>query len=75
MLDAMTLDQIRTFVTVADSGSFRSGAARLLRAMQQLADALLDTRKQPALADAVVEVSAPGLNAAICRISAILPLI
>lgn len=28
MLDALTLDQIRTFVTVADSGSFRSGAAR-----------------------------------------------
>jgi DNA-binding transcriptional LysR family regulator len=31
MLDGMTLDQIRTFVTVADSGSFRTGAARLLR--------------------------------------------
>jgi DNA-binding transcriptional LysR family regulator len=31
MLDGMTLDQIRTFVTVVDSGSFRSGASRLLR--------------------------------------------
>jgi len=31
MLNGLTLDQIRTFVTVVDSGSFRSGAARLLR--------------------------------------------
>jgi DNA polymerase-3 subunit delta len=30
-------------------------APRLLRAMQQLADALLDTRKQPALADAIAQ--------------------
>lgn len=31
MLDALTLDQIRTFVAVAESGSFRAGAARLAR--------------------------------------------
>lgn len=31
MLDALTLDQIRTFVTIADSGSFRSAARRLSR--------------------------------------------
>jgi len=31
MLDGLTLDQIRTFVTVADTGSFRASAARLLR--------------------------------------------
>ena len=31
MLDALTLDQMRTFVTVADSGSFRAAANRLYR--------------------------------------------
>lgn len=31
MLDTLTLDQIRTFVTIADSGSFRSAARRLSR--------------------------------------------
>jgi len=40
MLDAMTLDQIRTFVTVADSGSFRSGAARLLRVQSAVSHAI-----------------------------------
>src|SRR5690606_10345865 len=40
MLDALTLDQIRTFVTVADSGSFRSGAARLLRVQSAISHAI-----------------------------------
>lgn len=31
MLDALTLDQIRTFVAIADSGSFRSAAHKLSR--------------------------------------------
>lgn len=31
MLDALTLDQIRTFVTIADSGSFRAAAQKLSR--------------------------------------------
>ncbi|PDS99880.1 LysR family transcriptional regulator [Rhizobium sp. S9] len=31
MLSGLTLDQMRTFVTVVESGSFRSGAARLSR--------------------------------------------
>ncbi len=31
MLDALTLDQIRTFVTVAEAGSFRAAAGRLYR--------------------------------------------
>lgn len=31
MLDALTLDQIRTFVTIAESGSFRSAARKLSR--------------------------------------------
>ncbi|QOG07211.1 LysR family transcriptional regulator [Aureimonas sp. OT7] len=31
MLDALTLDQLRTFVTIADSGSFRSAARTLSR--------------------------------------------
>jgi DNA-binding transcriptional LysR family regulator len=31
MLDALTLDQTRTFVAVAEAGSFRAGAKRLSR--------------------------------------------
>lgn len=31
MIDALTLDQIRTFVAIADSGSFRSAAKKLSR--------------------------------------------
>ncbi|MDH0893275.1 MULTISPECIES: LysR family transcriptional regulator [unclassified Pseudomonas] len=31
MLDALTLDQMRTFVTVADAGSFRAAASKLYR--------------------------------------------
>ncbi|WP_339526069.1 LysR family transcriptional regulator [Pseudomonas sp. EA_35y_Pfl2_R111] len=31
MLDALTLDQLRTFVTIADSGSFRAAASKLYR--------------------------------------------
>lgn len=40
MLDALTLDQLRTFVTVADSGSFRSGAARLSRVQSAVSHAI-----------------------------------
>src|SRR5690606_14111300 len=31
MLDALTLDQMRTFVTVADAGRFRAAASKLYR--------------------------------------------
>lgn len=40
MLDAMTLDQLRTFVTVAESGSFRSGAVRLLRVQSAISHSI-----------------------------------
>lgn len=40
MLDALSLDQIRTFVTVADSGSFRSGAKRLTRVQSAVSHAI-----------------------------------
>jgi len=40
MLDALTLDQIRTFVTVAESGSFRSGAVRLSRVQSAVSHAI-----------------------------------
>ncbi|MBO1907622.1 LysR family transcriptional regulator [Microvirga sp. 3-52] len=40
MLDVLTLDQLRTFVTVADSGSFRSGAARLSRVQSAVSHAI-----------------------------------
>ncbi len=46
MLDALTLDQIRMFVTVADAGSFRAGAARLLRAQSAVSHAIANLETQ-----------------------------
>lgn len=46
MLDALTLDQIRMFVTVAEAGSFRSGAARLLRAQSAVSHAIANLESQ-----------------------------
>ncbi|MGE6782269.1 LysR family transcriptional regulator [Ensifer adhaerens] len=40
MLDALTLDQMRTFVTVAESGSFRAGAVRLSRVQSAVSHAI-----------------------------------
>jgi DNA-binding transcriptional LysR family regulator len=40
MLNGLTLDQMRTFVTVAESGSFRSGAARLSRVQSAVSHAI-----------------------------------
>ena len=40
MLDALTLDQLRTFVAVAESGSFRAGAGRLSRVQSAVSHAL-----------------------------------
>jgi DNA-binding transcriptional LysR family regulator len=40
MLDVLTLDQLRVFVTVAESGSFRSGAARLSRVQSAVSHAI-----------------------------------
>ena len=40
MLDALTLDQMRTFVAVADAGSFRAAAARLSRVQSAVSHAV-----------------------------------
>ncbi|WP_372088216.1 LysR family transcriptional regulator (plasmid) [Tistrella mobilis] len=40
MLDMLTLDQLRVFVTVAESGSFRAGAARLSRVQSAVSHAI-----------------------------------
>ncbi|MBB4038829.1 DNA-binding transcriptional LysR family regulator [Microvirga flocculans] len=40
MLDGLTLDQVRTFVTVVESGSFRSGAQRLSRVQSAVSNAV-----------------------------------
>lgn len=40
MLDVLTLDQLRVFVTVAESGSFRSGAERLSRVQSAISHAI-----------------------------------
>lgn len=46
MLDSLTLDQIRTFVTVADSGSFRSGAGKLSRAQSGVSVSIANLERQ-----------------------------
>ncbi|MDA9548327.1 LysR family transcriptional regulator [Bradyrhizobium sp. CCBAU 45321] len=40
MLDVLTLDQLRTFVTVAECGSFRSAAAQLSRVQSAISHAV-----------------------------------
>jgi DNA-binding transcriptional LysR family regulator len=40
MLDALTLDQLRVFVAVAETGSFRAGAARLARVQSAVSQAI-----------------------------------
>ncbi len=46
MLDALTFDQLRTFVAVADSGSFRAGAARLARVQSGVSVAIANLEAQ-----------------------------
>lgn len=46
MLDALTLDQLRMFVTIADAGSFRAGAKRLLRAQSAVSHAIANLEHQ-----------------------------
>jgi DNA-binding transcriptional LysR family regulator len=46
MLDALTLDQMRTFVTVAEAGSFRSAATRLSRAQSAISHAIANLETQ-----------------------------
>jgi DNA-binding transcriptional LysR family regulator len=40
MLDALTLDQTRTVVAVAEGGSFRAGAGRLSRVQSAVRHAI-----------------------------------
>jgi DNA-binding transcriptional LysR family regulator len=42
MLDALTLDQLRVFVAIADNGSFRASARSLGRAQSGLSNAILN---------------------------------
>lgn len=46
MLDALTLDQIRTFVAVADKGSFRAGAGSLSRAQSGVSASVANLEAQ-----------------------------
>lgn len=46
MLDGLTLDQIRIFVTVAESGSFRAAAARVGRAQSAVSFAIGNLEQQ-----------------------------
>src|SRR3712207_4721026 len=50
MLDALTLDQMRVFAAVADSGSFRAAAARLSRAQSAVSHAVATLEGQLGLA-------------------------
>lgn len=46
MLDALTLDQMRTFVTVVDSGSFRAAASKLYRVQSGVSAAIANLEAQ-----------------------------
>lgn len=46
MLDALTLDQIRTFVAIADSGSFRAAAQKLSRVQSGVSVAVANLEAQ-----------------------------
>lgn len=46
MLDALTLDQMRIFVTVAESGSFRASATRLSRVQSAISHAVANLEAQ-----------------------------
>ncbi|MDM9559945.1 MULTISPECIES: LysR family transcriptional regulator [Bordetella] len=46
MLDALTLDQIRTFVAVADCGSFRAGAGKLRRVQSGVSASIANLETQ-----------------------------
>ena len=46
MLDALTLDQMRTFMAVAEAGSFRAAATRLSRAQSAISHAIANLEAQ-----------------------------
>ena len=46
MLDALTLDQMRTFVTIAESGSFRAAARKLSRVQSGVSVAIANLEAQ-----------------------------
>lgn len=46
MLDALSLDQLRTFATVADAGSFRAAAAKLGRVQSAVSHAIANLEAQ-----------------------------
>ncbi|WP_026869073.1 LysR family transcriptional regulator [Inquilinus limosus] len=46
MLDALTLDQMRAFVAVADAGSFRAAAVRLARVQSAISHAVANLEAQ-----------------------------
>src|SRR3546814_14814805 len=50
MLDALTLDQIRTFVAVAEHGSFRAGASKLRRVQSGVSASIANLEAQLGIA-------------------------
>lgn len=51
MLDALTLDQMRIFVAIAETGSFRAAAARLSRVQSALSHAVANLEAELGVRD------------------------
>lgn len=64
MLDALTLDQLRVFVSVADKGSFRAAAKSLGRAQSGLSSAIANLEAELGLALFDRSQHRPGLTEA-----------
>ena len=60
MLDNLTLDQIRVFVTIAETGSFRAAAAKLARVQSAVSHAIANLEAELGIIAALVKGDQAG---------------
>lgn len=63
MLDALTLDQMRVLVAIADRGSFRAAAQNLQRAQSSISHAVASIESQLTSRSSIVAAENPPLPA------------